>query len=911
MKKLMGLALLLGSTFSLVSCGDISSDTSTSEKEVVTHTIEIDFGEASPKQTLILNDGEYLELGQYASINPKYECLSWSDGVNKYLPNDVIFVKSNMSIKGDFALKSLSYVLNENKDGYNLKRFSDDSASEVSIPNTYNGLPVKGILDSVFRSSNTIKKLIIGDNIETIEAGALTNLKVIEELVTPFFGENIEDNESTFGYLFGTSGNIQIIAVPETLKKVTITKSETISENAFVNLNNIEEVELKSAKTVRSHAFSSMSNLAKVTLNEGVKTLQSNSFSSLPKLETLDLPDSIEEFINPLTATGVKSLHFSKNLKNYSYRNESFKLESITVDSQNELFASKDGVLFDKNISKVITYPANKAGESFKLPDSVKEVGNNAFKYAKFTSIDLNKVEIIGEEAFRYSAIKSVTFPTTIRCIGKTAFSASQIQEVSFPETLDNVTSLPVGEFLFSSCSKLTKIVIPSYIDNISDYFVASDNVESIELKGSVKSIGTCAFAGTKIASFETTFKDNAVIGDRIFMNCGELKTWNVHFEDGVTTYPTFSGNGFGDYTPNIICDDADTATALKESWTNYKSFIGTEVSSSFVIENGVLMKFHGTAEEKDIVIPEGVTYINREAFAKNTYIETVVLPSTLIGIEQRIFDECPNLRSIEFAGDNPGSNIKYYYRDVNGVAEKTLKEYNWPSTNIVFLTKDETSKADLKANISSLKAESVLNKEEAVISKKMVISKDGATLYRGYVEEGEDFALPAGVKTIWNDCFSKQGNLTSIDLAGVETVNSNAFDNTGLTELVIPESLVNIGYCAFSYMDSLTFIKIESAAIIDQCGFSDNGYVTSIDLGDKIVSIGSCAFSNVATEVDPIESIIVPSTVIEVAEDAFADFNVSTINCCFSEDYASSTFECGADFAGNTDATVVFDYAA
>ena len=109
--------------------------------------------------------------------------------------------------------------------------------------------------------------------------------------------------------------------------------------------------------------------------------------------------------------------------------------------------------------------------------------------------------------------------------------------------------------------------------------------------------------------------------------------------------------------------------------------------------------------------------------------------------------------------------------------------------------------------------------------------------------------------------------------------------------------------------MDNLKTIKIESAAIIDSSGFGDNNYVESIDLGTKIVSIGSCAFSNVGTKTDGIEYIIVPASVIDIAEDAFCDFNCSTINCCFSEEYATNTFEYRTDFASNTDANVVFDF--
>ena len=901
-KSLLVLALLFSSSYAMSSCDGISSIS-----EMLTYTITVDFGEAHETQTLTMNDGDLLDLEELSLINPEYECLSWTDGELTYKTNEVIIVKHNMSLKGDFALKSLSYILNDEKNGYLLKSFTDNSADEVKIPDTYNGLPIKGILADVFNENNRIKKLIIGNNVETISGGALANLKFLEELVTPFYGENSNDEESTFGYLFGLGESMQSMAVPESLKKVTITKQKLITKNAFVNLINIESVILEEAEIIDSHAFSNMYSLSNVTLNEGIKELKSNAFSSLSNLTTLELPSSLEIFNNPLTTTGVKELHFSKNLKEYNYRNESGKLESITVDENNPLFASKDGILYNKDLSKVITYPSNKSGDTFALLDSVEEIGNNAFMYSKFTSIDLKQVKIIGDEAFRYSKITSVSLPSSIVSLGKTAFSASKIQEVNFPERLDSVTSLPVGEFLFSSCENLTSITIPSYIDNISNYFIASDTVTSITLLGSVKSLGTCAFAGTKIKTIDITFKDNATIGDRIFINCGELKTWTIHFEDGVNTYPKFTGTGLGSYVPNIICDNEEVAKALKEKWTDYKSFIGTEISSPFVIENNALIKFNGTSEDTDIVIPEGVTKISKEAFAKNKYIETVTLPSTLTEIEQRIFFECDNLKFIKFTGDS-FDNIKYYQNDLSGITEKKFGDFQWPS-NCIILVKDETAKTNLKNVINHYNKNFVFDENEVEITETSVITKDGETLVKGYVGEGEKFIIPSTVKTIYNECFSNQTNLKEIDLTGVETVLDKAFENTSLENLIIPESLVNIGYCSFAYIDTLLSIKIESAAIIDSYGFSDNCNLESIDLGTQIVSIGGGAFSNDGGDGNGIASIIVPASVTDIADNAFEDSNISTIYCCFSQDYADKTFEYGSDFVDNTNAEVIFDY--
>ena len=91
MKKLLVLALLFTSTFTITAC-----DMNSSISQVATYSISVDFGEAHEGQTLTLKDGDLLDLEELSLINPKYECLSWTDGVKTYKPDEVIVVKNNM-----------------------------------------------------------------------------------------------------------------------------------------------------------------------------------------------------------------------------------------------------------------------------------------------------------------------------------------------------------------------------------------------------------------------------------------------------------------------------------------------------------------------------------------------------------------------------------------------------------------------------------------------------------------------------------------------------------------------------------------------------------------------------------------------------------------------------------------------
>jgi hypothetical protein len=88
-------------------------------------------------------------------------------------------------------------------------------------------------------------------------------------------------------------------------------------------------------------------------------------------------------------------------------------LTSINVGSGNTKYSSENGVLFDKNKTKLIQFPAGKAG-SYTMPNGVKSIEDRAFSSAKkLTSITFPKsLETIGNWAFlSCDGLTSVTLP--------------------------------------------------------------------------------------------------------------------------------------------------------------------------------------------------------------------------------------------------------------------------------------------------------------------------------------------------------------------------------------------------------------------------------------------------------------------------------------------------------------------
>ena len=79
-----------------------------------------------------------------------------------------------------------------------------------------------------------------------------------------------------------------------------------------------------------------------------------------------------------------------------------------------------------------------------------------------------------------------------------------------------------------------------------------------------------------------------------------------------------------------------------------------------------------------------------------------------------------------------------------------------------------------------------------------------------------------------------------------VKEIYNEAFKNTSITSVIIPNSVTSIGNSAFCACDSLTSVVIgESVTSIGSSAFYDCRSLASVVIGDSVTSIGDSAFSN------------------------------------------------------------------
>ncbi|MGI6265168.1 MAG: leucine-rich repeat protein [Acutalibacteraceae bacterium] len=262
------------------------------------------------------------------------------------------------------------------------------------------------------------------------------------------------------------------------LTSVTIPNSVTsIGNEAFYNCAGLTSVTIGNSVTgIGWYAFSGCTGLTSVTIPDSITSIGDWAFEGCAKLTSVTIPDSV---------TSIGDYAFC----------DCTGLTRIDVEEDNPAYTSTDGVLFNKDKTVLLCYPAGKTGV-YTIPNSVTSIGEDAFEYCRgLTSIIIpDSVTSIGEYAFGYCrGLTSVTIPDSVTSIGDCAFEGcTGLLNVTIP---DSVTS--IGSCAFNGCAGLTSITIPDSVTSIGEYaFADCTGLTSVTIPNSVTSIGDVAFYG-------------------------------------------------------------------------------------------------------------------------------------------------------------------------------------------------------------------------------------------------------------------------------------------------------------------------------------------------------------------------------------------------------------------------------
>ena len=470
-------------------------------------------------------------------------------------------------------------------------------------------------------------KLEFPTSVTFLGNGALKGADTIEELTLPFFGEYLGD-ESANGFIKSVR-LVDLFSQQEwtnigSLKKISVLQGEFVPNEYCMCVNQIEQVVLPNTIVEIGYCAFESTALKQIKIPEGVSAIGANAFSrtsleklSLPKglsrigdeafeycskLSQINLPDETQYIgYRAFAGTSLQSIIIPENV-NYIGEGafgENEELETIEVHENNKKYTSVDGILYNKEKTKLLVVPMKISG-TVHVPEGIKEIGDYCFAGGQLEEIEL---------------------PNTVTTIGRGAFKQSALLKFVMP---DSVVS--IDQETFMDCHKLEYVILSKNITEItSNMFSYDENLQSVEIYDKIKKIEYAAFrnSGIRYINFGEAVKD---IGELVFAECNQLQYINVDEDnpylravDGILYNKECTRLIL---TPAMISGEITVPDGVKK--LEESAFSGRERLTKIVLPDSLEYVgrccFLGCKRLSSISMGENITYIGQLAFGNTAY---------------------------------------------------------------------------------------------------------------------------------------------------------------------------------------------------------------------------------------------------------------------------------------------------
>ncbi len=777
----------------------------------VNSRVEVEYGVKVPENALTIQDGLVFSLGEAEDELIVTSALASFDG---NIPDTVYFNSKTYRVTGIADIGNCT----ELKIGQYIDYIADEvfeNVTSISLsPDNQSFAIDDGVLYSIDHTSiicivnKSVTSLVIDSRVQNVEFGLLKDFNSLIDLTIPFVGASENDTENIhFGYIFGASSYSEHYKyVPSSLKTVVVTGGKNIGNDAFRNCSSIESI---------------------------------------------ILPDS-------LTDIGDNAFYGCS------------KLAIVTINENNSVYASQDGILYNKEKTQFVYIP-NALSGAITIPDGITSIDSSAFAERR--------------------SITSVTLPDSVTSIGDSAFSdCRSLTSIIIPDGV-----ITIGERAFYYCNLLTSVIIPDSIRSIGDNAFSGYNKLQYNEYENAYYLGNSdnpyvALIQAKHTGIEScTLHENIkVIASKAFQYCSDLTSMTFPFlgadkNDADNAYLSymFGKSGIPSslktvvITGGMIGDNAFKNCSSLESITllNNVTNIGTYA-------------FSYCSSLTSITLPDSVTSIGGYAFYNCSSLASITLPDNVTSIGDGAFRNCSSLTSITLP-DSVTSIGEYAFYDCNGLQ---YNEYN----NGLYLGNSTNSYiALIKAKDQSITSCAINENTKTIAAYAFSQCRllENVIMPNGIISIGEDafwrcssltnITIPDSVTSIGRAAFSGCSSLTSITIPdGVTSIDGYAFRGcSSLTSITIPDGVTSIGDETFGYCSSLTSITLpDSVTSIGEYAFRGCSSLTNIIIPDGVTSIGMETFSDCSSLI----SITIPDSVTSIGDGAFR-YCSSLVNITFN----------------------------
>lgn len=278
------------------------------------------------------------------------------------------------------------------------------------------------------------------------------------------------------------------------------------------------------------------------------------------------------------------------------------------------------------------------------------------------------------------------------------------------------------------------------------------------------------------------------------------------------------------------------------------------------------------------LTIPDDVKIIGKQAF-ENVCVQEIILPAGLESIEDEAFKNS-TLRKIDLTNVKAMGNRVFEFSDLREVTYSKYLDY----VPEMCFKDSKLAEFEIPKQVKTLKANCFENTNLKTIDLSEITALDNGIFFGCF--NLKEIILSKTITEIPNDFCCRCQCLEKIDLSHIKVIGNSAFcgctnlnvgslsakidkyafEGTAVRHLKI-EDISKIGENVYLSCDKLESVVIKGNGAIPSGLFAGCNRLKDVTIGEEVTSVEDAAFSDTA-----IEKLVLPSTVVAVKDNAFAN---------------------------------------